>query len=173
MVHVRAERLGKIIFLHAWLGLSVKKGTQLRAGGRWQIKAASFLTDLPCVRPGRARGGKEQWESPPEKPTPSTCTQWGKNKKSDGCTWKGFPEPRGRWVWSGCDGCGHRQALRAGAVWDPCSHQDSSGGCQSSLKKPNAVDGLKKPNPSPSSARDLLQLSPSASRNRSRLGRGA
>lgn len=56
MVRVRAERLGKIIFLHAWLGLSVKKGTQLRAGGRWQIKAASFLTDLPCVRPGRARG---------------------------------------------------------------------------------------------------------------------
>lgn len=81
LLSVRAERLGKIIFLHAWLGLSVKKGTQLRAGGRWQIKAASFLTDLPGVRPGK--GGKEQWEPPPEKPTPSACTssRWAKNKK--------------------------------------------------------------------------------------------
>lgn len=59
-MRVRAERLGKIIFLHAWLGLSVKKGTQLRAGGRLQIKAASFLTDLPCVRPAGGRRGKEQ-----------------------------------------------------------------------------------------------------------------
>lgn len=88
-VRVRAERLGKIIFLHAWLGLSVRKGTQLRAGGRWQIKAASFLTDLPCVRPGRAKGGKEQWESPPEKPTLGPCThthqiQVGEKQKESG-----------------------------------------------------------------------------------------
>lgn len=58
LVRVRAERLGKIIFLHAWLGLSVKKGTQLRAGGRWQIKAASFLTDLPCVWPEWGKAGE-------------------------------------------------------------------------------------------------------------------
>lgn len=58
MVRVRAERLGKIIFLHAWLGPSVKKGTQLRAGGRLQIKAASFLTDLPCVWPGWRKVGE-------------------------------------------------------------------------------------------------------------------
>lgn len=58
LVSVRAERLGKIIFLHAWLGLSVRKGTQLTAGGRWQIKAASFLTDLPCIRPCHTMGGR-------------------------------------------------------------------------------------------------------------------
>lgn len=58
-MRVRAERLGKIIFLHAWLGLSAKKGTQLRAGGRLQIKEASFLTDLPCVLSGLQRKAGE------------------------------------------------------------------------------------------------------------------
>lgn len=68
-MRVRAERLGKIIFLHAWLGLSVKKGTQLRAGGRLQIKAASFLTDLPCVWSAGEGGGRNN-ESHPQKSRP-------------------------------------------------------------------------------------------------------
>lgn len=97
LLSVRAERLGKIIFLHAWLGLSVKKGTQLRAGGRWQIKAASFLTDLPGVRPGRARGGRNNGshlqKNQPRAPAPAS--RWAKNKKRQGCTHKGLPEPLG------------------------------------------------------------------------------
>lgn len=80
MVRVRAERLGKIIFLHAWLGLSVKKGTQLRAGGRWQIKAASFLTDLPCVRPGRA-GGEGTMGVTSRKTNPEHLHPAGKKQK--------------------------------------------------------------------------------------------
>lgn len=109
LLSIRAERLGKIIFLHAWLGLSVKKGTQLRAGGRWQIKAASFLTDLPGVWPGRARGGRNNGSHLQKNQTPSACTclQVGKKqKRGRAAPTKGFQSPW-EWVWKGWDECGH------------------------------------------------------------------
>lgn len=174
MLSIRAERLGKIIFLHAWLGLSVKKGTQLRAGGRWQIKAASFLTDLPGVRPGRARGGRNNGSHLQKNQTPSACTclQVGKKQKEAGL----HPQRASRAPGSGCG----RAGMSVGTTWGSVESMQTSGGCQSNPEKPNPVHGLKEPNPvgslkksdpSPSSARDLMQHSPCISRNRSRLGR--
>lgn len=130
------------------------------------------------------KGGKKQWESPPEKPTLSACTrlrqiQVGRKQTESGLHLEWVPRALWRWVWSGWDGSGHGESLTPGALWDPCSHWDPSAGCQSSLKKPNPVDGLKEPNcmdglkksdPSPNSARDLMQHSQSISRNSSRLG---
>lgn len=112
MVRVRAERLGKIIFLHAWLGLSVKKGTQLRAGGRWQIKAASFLTDLPCVRPGRARGGRNNGshlqKNQPRAPAPGG----EKTKRVVAAPGKAFQSPVG-------GGCGVAvMVVGTGSPWE-------------------------------------------------------
>lgn len=112
MVRVRAERLGKIIFLHAWLGLSVKKGTQLRAGGRWQIKAASFLTDLPSVRPGRARGGRNNGshlqKNQPRAPAPGG----EKTKRVVAAPAKAFQSPVG-------GGCGVAvMVVGTGSPWE-------------------------------------------------------